>query len=165
MDTVQTLIHDLSGLPAVVRQVEYRTKGFHLELELALPELVACTELLRTRDFYLVFISAVHLDPVITVIYQFASFQYPCRIMVRLPVDAECSVPSIAPIFDGANWHERETRDMFGVLFRGHPYLEPLLLAEEDAELKPLLKRGGALKTAENIGWAAASDQQRDVEP
>ncbi len=40
-------------------------------------------------------------------------------------------VPSIVDIYPGAAWHERETHEMFGVYFDGHPDLRPLLLAPE----------------------------------
>ena len=46
---------------------------------------------------------------------------------------------TISPVFPGANWHERETHDFFGIVFRGHPNLEPLLLPE-DATYHPLRK-------------------------
>jgi len=165
MVAAQTLMDDLARLPAVVREVDYRTKGYHLEVELTAKQLLDFAVLLRKQGFYLVFVSAVHITPAIMVIYQFACFEFPCRIMARLPVSAEVSVPSTSSIFDGANWHERETRDMFGVVFTEHPYLEPLLLAEEDADLKPLLKSDAALKSVENIGWATVPAQNQDVKP
>jgi NADH-quinone oxidoreductase subunit C len=71
-------------------------------------------------------------------------------------------MPTISDIFDGANWHERETRDMFGVVFTGHPYLEPLLLPEEDADRRPLLKAEGELKTADKI---SAQPKKDEAEP
>ena len=37
---------------------------------------------------------------------------------------------SLAGVWSGANWHERETFEMFGVVFDGHPNLVPLLLPE-----------------------------------
>jgi NADH-quinone oxidoreductase subunit C len=40
------------------------------------------------------------------------------------------SLPSATGIFRGANWHERETHEMFGVGFSGHPGLDPLLLPD-----------------------------------
>lgn len=163
MVTVQTLMDELARLPAVVQEVDYRKKGYHLEVELTAEQLLDFAALVRDRGFYLVFVSAVHITPAITAIYQFANFEFPCRIMARLPVSTEGSVPSISLLFDGANWHERETRDMFGIVFSGHPYLEPLLLAEEDADLKPLLKSDAALKSEENIGWAAVPAQKQDV--
>lgn len=41
------------------------------------------------------------------------------------------SVASIVELFPGAAWHERETHEMFGVGFAGHPHLAPLLLPPE----------------------------------
>jgi NADH-quinone oxidoreductase subunit C len=41
------------------------------------------------------------------------------------------SLASIVDLFPGAAWHERETHEMFGVDFPGHPHLAPLLLAPE----------------------------------
>ena len=39
-------------------------------------------------------------------------------------------MPSLADLFAGAAWHERETAELFGIAFDGHPRPEPLLLAE-----------------------------------
>jgi NADH-quinone oxidoreductase subunit C len=41
------------------------------------------------------------------------------------------ALDSIVEIYPGASWHERETHEMFGVDFRGHPNLVPLLLPPE----------------------------------
>jgi NADH-quinone oxidoreductase subunit C len=41
------------------------------------------------------------------------------------------SLRSIVDVFPGAAWHERETHEMFGVDFPGHPHLAPLLLPPE----------------------------------
>jgi NADH-quinone oxidoreductase subunit C len=49
------------------------------------------------------------------------------------------SVPSIVSIFSGADWHERECFDFFGVIFEDHPNLKPLLLPD-DLGVHPLLK-------------------------
>lgn len=39
-------------------------------------------------------------------------------------------LPTVTGVFRGADWHERETYEMFGVVFEGHPHLVPLLLPE-----------------------------------
>lgn len=39
-------------------------------------------------------------------------------------------VPSLASVWDGANWAERETYDMFGIVFDGHPDLRRVFLEE-----------------------------------
>jgi NADH-quinone oxidoreductase subunit C len=46
---------------------------------------------------------------------------------------------SIVDVYPGAAWHERETHEMFGVDFSGHPHLAPLLLPAE-FEGNPLRK-------------------------
>jgi NADH-quinone oxidoreductase subunit C len=40
------------------------------------------------------------------------------------------AVPTATGVFRGAAWHERETHEMFGIDFPGHPYLVPLLLSD-----------------------------------
>jgi NADH-quinone oxidoreductase subunit C len=45
----------------------------------------------------------------------------------RCPRD-DARVPSLSGVFGGAAWHERETAEMLGIGFDGHPGLEPLLL-------------------------------------
>jgi NADH:ubiquinone oxidoreductase subunit C len=42
-------------------------------------------------------------------------------------VRAPAPVPSVADLFPSAQWHERETAEMFGVVFSGHPDPRPLL--------------------------------------
>tara|TARA_B100001057_G_scaffold142779_1_gene142468 strand:+ start:275 stop:892 length:618 start_codon:yes stop_codon:yes gene_type:complete len=41
------------------------------------------------------------------------------------------SVPSVSDIYPAANWHERETYDMFGIKFTGHPDLKRILMWDE----------------------------------
>jgi NADH-quinone oxidoreductase subunit C len=48
----------------------------------------------------------------------------------RVPREAP-ALPSVVELFPGAAWHERETYEMFGVDFPGHPGLVPLLLPPE----------------------------------
>lgn len=48
-------------------------------------------------------------------------------------------IPSLTPLFQAANWHEREAAEMVGLEFVGHPNLKNLLL-EEDLRIHPLLK-------------------------
>ncbi|MQY13376.1 putative NAD(P)H-quinone oxidoreductase subunit J [Streptomyces sp. RB5] len=55
----------------------------------------------------------------------------PRRLLIRttVPHDAP-SLPSVTGVYAGAGWHERETHEMFGVDFTGHPHLVPLLLPD-----------------------------------
>ena len=53
------------------------------------------------------------------------------HVLLRTRVTRDAPVvPSAAAVFRGANWHERETYEMFGVQFSGHPNLVPLLLPD-----------------------------------
>lgn len=49
------------------------------------------------------------------------------RLRTRCPRD-DARVPSLTAVFAGAAWHERQTAEMLGIGFDGHPGLEPLLL-------------------------------------
>jgi NADH-quinone oxidoreductase subunit C len=149
------VVNELRRLFPQVNEVDYRKRGYHLEVILSAGEVRGFAGLMRDNRFYLSFVSAVHLAPSIEVVYQFASYSAPCRIIGRAQVAEDGRVPTISDIYEGANWHERETKEMFGVLFSGHPCLEPLLLPEDATELKPLLKGEGKVKTAEQVRWQA----------
>jgi NADH-quinone oxidoreductase subunit C len=61
------------------------------------------------------------------VVYHFLSPTKNARIRVKAETDEATPVPSIIDIFPGADWYERETYDLYGVLFTGHPDLRRLL--------------------------------------
>jgi len=75
------------------------------------------------------------------VVYQLTSLQHRHDVVIRTRVPRDdAHVASVASIWNAANWHERETRDMFGIVFDGHPDLRPLLLPEDMTDHFPLLK-------------------------
>ncbi|KAI2615757.1 hypothetical protein GGS26DRAFT_480607 [Hypomontagnella submonticulosa] len=61
------------------------------------------------------------------IVYNLLSVRHNARIRVKTYADEASPVPSITPLFDGANWYERETYDMFGVFFVGHPDLRRIM--------------------------------------
>lgn len=61
------------------------------------------------------------------VVYQLMSPRQNQRIRVKVQSDEDTLVPSAVSVFVGAEWYERETYDMYGVLFSGHPDLRRLL--------------------------------------
>jgi NADH-quinone oxidoreductase subunit C len=61
------------------------------------------------------------------VVYHFLSPTKNARIRVKVETDEVTPVPSIISVFPGADWFERETYDLYGVLFTGHPDLRRLL--------------------------------------
>lgn len=154
MESKDSVIAAFKKIPLKVQVVDFQQRGYHLEIMLESGQLRAFAELLRTGNFYLSFISGLHLSTGIEVAYQFANYGFPCRLLAHVAVAADNSLPTIADIFQGANWHERETKDFYGVIFRDHPNLKPLLLAEDMEDLKPLLKKEQALKDRAAISRA-----------
>jgi len=61
------------------------------------------------------------------VVYHLLSPKQNRRIRVKIAVGEETPVPSIIGVFPGADWFERETYDLYGVLFTGHPDMRRLL--------------------------------------
>ena len=61
------------------------------------------------------------------VVYHLLSPKNNVRIRVKVETDEVTPVPSIIGVFPGADWFERETYDLYGILFSGHPDLRRLL--------------------------------------
>ena len=66
------------------------------------------------------------------VAYHLLSMTHNRRIRVEVSVpDAEPHLPSVVSIYPTADWHERETYDMFGIIFDGHPALTRILMPDD----------------------------------
>ena len=61
------------------------------------------------------------------VVYHLLSLRHNTRVRVKVQTDETTPVPSVIEVFPAANWYERETYDLYGVLFSGHPDLRRLL--------------------------------------
>ena len=61
------------------------------------------------------------------VVYHLLSPYQNTRIRLKVHTDDETPVPSITPVFPGADWFEREAYDFYGILFSGHPDLRRIL--------------------------------------
>jgi NADH-quinone oxidoreductase subunit C len=82
-------------------------------------------------------------DPRFAVVYHLHSFLLKRYFRLRVMVDEDDAiVPSLCTVWPGANYFERETFDMYGIRFDGHPDLKRILMPD-DWEGYPLRKDDG----------------------
>ena len=62
--------------------------------------------------------------------YTLYSFSRNNRVRLKVTTDENTPIPSVTSVWKTANWHERETFDMLGIIFEGHPNLERILMWE-----------------------------------
>ncbi|RVU01839.1 NADH-quinone oxidoreductase subunit C [Mucilaginibacter limnophilus] len=84
---------------------------------------------------FLTDITAIHYpeqEKPIGVIYHLHSLVNNVRIRIKVFMhDGDTHIPTATPLWDGANWMERETYDFFGVIFDGHPDLRRILNVDD----------------------------------
>jgi NADH-quinone oxidoreductase subunit C len=126
-----------------VIECDYAVHGYHLDAQVAVDQLINAVTIVDDAEFFIESITGVDWikEGQIEIVYDFSRYDFDtCRVVIRIRVDRDNPVvPTITTLYAGANWHERETHDFFGVKFDGHPHLIPLLLPE-DADFHPLLK-------------------------
>ena len=135
---------DTAPLPPVCafEKVDYAAKGYHLNVTVLPSQVVEAASVLDQNGFAIDTVTGVDwiAEEQMEVVYDFFHPTEPWRVVVRTRVPrATPELPTISEVFPGANWHERETHDFFGIRFAGHPDLSPFLLPE-DADFHPLLK-------------------------
>ena len=65
-------------------------------------------------------------------VYHLQSMTHNRRIRLEVSApDSDPHIPSVVPIYPTADWHERETYDMFGIVFDGHPALTRILMPDD----------------------------------
>jgi NADH-quinone oxidoreductase subunit C len=85
------------------------------------------------------------------------------RLKMLIPKGQPLEVPSVWPVYKGADWLERECYDMFGIRFIGHPDLRRLLMWEQYNEGYPLRKDfplRGRFSRSEQLRQALAANPE-----
>jgi NADH-quinone oxidoreductase subunit C len=115
-------------------------------VELKADRLVEICEWLRddpaNRYDFLVDVTAVHWpdDPQpMELVYHLQSYERNDRLRLKVRAADAGPVPTLCDVWRSADWNERETYDMLGIRFRGHPDLRRILMPEDYSDF-PLRK-------------------------
>jgi NADH-quinone oxidoreductase subunit C len=139
--------------------MDYASSGTVASVSLTPETILDAVAVLDKQDYLLEDVTASDLKEGFEITYHFSLFQGKSRLVLRLIVPHDKpTVPSISDIYPGADWHERECFDFYGIDFAGHPNLHYLLLPE-DFEGHPLIKAEKARKGLVDImpqAWLVA---------
>ena len=119
-------------------QIAERASADHPAFNVPLGDLVNVLRHLRDEAAFDLLVDLTAIDwaegasPRFTVVYHLLSITH-AGAYIRIAAncagtDAEPTAPSVVSLWPGANWHERECFDMFGIKFEGHPDLRRILM-------------------------------------
>ena len=143
-DHINELLNALAQLDEQVGQPvpKRRLNGGIVGIEIAPERVVETGRFLRdVLGFELLScISGVDMIEHLESIYEFRSISSNWLVQMRVKTPSnDPRIPSLVSVYSSANWLERETYDLYGIRFEGHPDLRRMLL-EDDFEGHPLLK-------------------------
>jgi NADH-quinone oxidoreductase subunit C len=93
------------------------------------------------------------------VVYHLFSYKHRHNVTIRAKVPRDdTTIATVSDLWEAADWHERECRDMFGIVFDGHPNLVPLLLPDDMLDHFPLRKDNPLAPLEEWQGEALGSN-------
>ncbi|MBA2391994.1 MAG: NADH-quinone oxidoreductase subunit C [Ktedonobacteraceae bacterium] len=143
-DENAALVRDLAPIAQITGKslVTKTLKGDFLALNIDREHLVAVCRFLRDQLGFdlLSCISGVDMLDHLETVYHIRSISRSQLLQLKVQIDREKpEVDSIVSVWQTANWLERETYDMYGIHFSGHPDLRRMML-DDDFEGYPLLK-------------------------
>jgi len=165
MDACTEIIKKIEDAGISFEKTDSSRFGYDLRVGLVSENVRQFASLLLDSGFYLVYVAGFHVTPYMKVVYEMASFESGLRILAMVDVNQDGRVPTISDIYHGASWHERETRDFFGIVFDGNPDMRPLLLMDTDVDFHPLLKKEDQLKSVESVAWAPEPEKKAAETP
>ncbi len=143
-DQNAALARDLAPIAQITGKdvVSQTLKGDFLSLEIDRASLVAVCRFLRDQLGFdlLSCISGVDMLDHLECVYHLRSLTRGQLLQIKVRLENEKpAVDSVVSVWPTANWLERETYDMYGIHYVGHPDLRRMLL-DDDFEGYPLLK-------------------------
>lgn len=110
----------------------------HPALDVPADQVVTVLQSLRDQAGFDFLVDLTAIDqgegasPRFTVVYHLFSTTHLSyvRVATACPGGDDATAPSVTGLWPGANWHEREAFDMFGIRFTGHPDLRRILMWE-----------------------------------
>lgn len=143
-DENAALARDLAPIAQITGKslVPKTLKGDFLTLDIEREHLVAVSRFLRDQLGFdlLSCISGVDMLDHLETVYHLRSVARGQLLQLKVKIEREKpEVDSVVSVWPTANWLERETYDMYGIRFSGHPDLRRMLL-DDDFEGYPLLK-------------------------
>jgi len=127
----------------VISRFDFQKTGLKSAVILPPDQVREAARALSAAGFFLETITAVEVREGLLVTYLYDSPADPGRLAVRTLAARGGSLSSVAEVFPGAEWHEREAADFLGLEFRGNPNPVPLLLPHDFPGPPPLLKTAG----------------------
>jgi NADH-quinone oxidoreductase subunit C len=135
VNTSDTLVQRISSRigPALQESSDFRGD---LSIVVAPGSVVEVARYLKEQEGFDYFLYATAVDwpardPRFTVVWEVRSLANKTRIRIKTTASMpDPHVPSLTSVWPPANWHERETWDLFGIKFDGHPDLRRLLMPE-----------------------------------
>lgn len=135
---LQTLHQRFSDVQDVVSaDPKFVRGGDEPQIKVPAPKIYEVAAFLKNdlRFDFLNFLTAVDYNKEnrFELVYHFMQSDAPTAelfVKVDLPRDGEPALPSLTPLYAAADWQERETYDLFGIRFTGHPNLRRILLWE-----------------------------------
>lgn len=130
--------------------------GYNAEIYLAPEDLLQSVEKINQAGFFIEDVSCLDIKEGFQLAYHFDHFENHHRVCLRVLISRDNpQIPSIASLYPGADWHERECFDFFGIKFKDHPNLLPLLLDPDHDGPPPLIKEENKRKDMYQLfpGW------------
>ena len=125
-----------AALQAKFAQLTLRPSSDHPAINVPIGDAVTVLKYLRDEFAYDMLVDVTAIDwaegtsPRFTVVWHLLSTTTHAylRVAADCTSDVEPTAPSVVELWAGANWHERETFDLLGIKFTGHPDLRRILM-------------------------------------